>query len=44
MPVLPLLKKGLHDTDAAVRITAAGSLLQHISRLTQSPSHRRRKG
>jgi HEAT repeat protein len=37
-PVIPLLMKGLQDSDEAVRITAAGSLLQQ---LPTSPALRR---
>jgi hypothetical protein len=44
VPVLPLLKKGLHDSDAAIRITAAGSLLQHLDRVGKSSPKRGRKG
>ncbi|HET9575368.1 MAG TPA: HEAT repeat domain-containing protein, partial [Nitrospira sp.] len=42
--VLPLLKKGLHDSDTAVRLTAAGSLLQHLDSVSKSSSRRGRKG
>jgi HEAT repeat protein len=31
LPVLPLVKKGLHDSDPAIRIIAAGSLLQQLT-------------
>ncbi|HEU4686643.1 MAG TPA: HEAT repeat domain-containing protein [Nitrospira sp.] len=41
--VLPLLKKALHDSDTAVRVTAAGSLLQHLDR-SAKPASRGRKG
>ena len=37
--VLPLLVKGLQDSDEAVRIAAAGSLLQQLAR-TSSSQHR----
>jgi HEAT repeat protein len=33
-PVTPLLKKGLQDSDVAIRIAAAGSLLQQLSHPT----------
>ena len=42
--VVPLLKNSLHDSEAAVRLTAAGSLLQQIDRLTKSSARRGRKG
>jgi len=42
--VLPLLKNSLHDSEAAVRLTAAGSLVQQIDQLTKSSPHRGRKG
>ena len=42
--VLPLLKNSLHDSEAAVRLTAAGSLLQQIDRLTKSSARRGQKG
>jgi HEAT repeat protein len=42
--LLPLLKKGLHDSDPAVRTTAAGSLLQQIDRPTKSSTRRGQKG
>lgn len=38
-PAVPLLVKGLQDSDEAVRIAAAGSLLQQLART--SPSQRR---
>jgi HEAT repeat protein len=44
LPVLPLIKKGLHDSDPAVRITAAGSLLNQLNSATRSSSGRGRKG
>jgi len=44
LPVLPLIKKGLHDSDPAVRITAAGSLLNQLNSHTRSSSGRGRKG
>jgi HEAT repeat protein len=44
LPVLPLIKKGLHDSDPAVRITAAGSLLLHLGSSAKSSSGRGRKG
>jgi hypothetical protein len=44
LPVLPLIKKGLHDSDPAVRITAAGSLLLNLSSSAKSSSRRGRKG
>ncbi|MBP0128936.1 MAG: HEAT repeat domain-containing protein, partial [Nitrospira sp.] len=31
-PVMPLLKKGLQDSDVAIRLAAAGSLLQQLRR------------
>jgi HEAT repeat protein len=43
MPVLPVLKKGLHDSDPAIRITAAGSMLRHLDHAKKS-SPRGRKG
>jgi len=30
--VMPLLKKGLQDSDVAIRLAAAGSLLQQLRR------------
>ncbi|WP_455376967.1 HEAT repeat domain-containing protein [Petrachloros mirabilis] len=42
--VIPLLKKGLHDSEAAVRLTAAGSLIQQIDRMAKSSSRQGRKG
>jgi HEAT repeat protein len=39
-PVIPLLKKTLHDSDLSVRLAAAGSLLQQLRRLT--PAHKAR--
>jgi HEAT repeat protein len=33
---IPILVKGLQDSDEAVRITAANSLLQHLTRLDSS--------
>src|SRR6476620_10829617 len=44
LPVLPMIKKGLHDSDPAVRITAAGSLLNQLNSATKSSSGRGRKG
>ena len=44
LPVIPLIKKGLHDSDAAVRITAAGSLLRHVNSTAKSSSRGGRKG
>lgn len=44
LPVLPLVKKGLHDSDPAVRITSAGSLLHHLSSAAKSSSRGGRKG
>ena len=35
-PVIPILLKGLQDTDEAVRIASAGSLLQQTARATRS--------
>lgn len=35
-PVIPLLKKGLQDSDVAIRLAAAGSLLQQIRRSAPS--------
>jgi len=43
VPALPLLKKGLHDSDPAIRIAAAGSVLQQLDHLKKS-SPRGRKG
>jgi len=43
LPILSPVKKGLHDSDTAVRITAAGSLLQHLD-LAKSSPRRGRKG
>jgi HEAT repeat protein len=42
--VLPLLKKSLHDSETAVRLTAAGSLLQQIDRLKKTSPRKGRKG
>ena len=39
-PVTPLLKKGLQDSDAAIRLTAAGSLLQQLRRPAPSRTGR----
>ena len=36
-PVMPLLKKGLQDSDVAIRLAAAGSLLQQLRRAAPSP-------
>ncbi len=36
-PVVPIILKGLQDTDEAVRIAAAGSLLQQAARATRTP-------
>lgn len=36
-PVMPLLKKGLQDSDVAIRLAAAGSLLQQLRRSAPSP-------
>ncbi len=44
LPVLPLIKNALHDSDPAVRITAAGSLLHQLSTAAKSSSARGRKG
>jgi HEAT repeat protein len=44
LPVLPLIKKGLHDSDPAVRVTAAGSLLHYLSSTGKSSSRGGRKG
>jgi len=44
LSVLPLVKKGLHDSDPAVRIIAAGSLLHHAGPAAKSSSHGGRKG
>jgi HEAT repeat protein len=41
-PVTPLLKKGLQDSDVAVRLAAAGSLLQQLHRPTAVPSRLRK--
>jgi HEAT repeat protein len=43
-PVKPLLKKGLQDSDVAVRLAAAGSLLQQLRRSTTVPKVRQPKG
>jgi hypothetical protein len=43
-PSFTLLKKGLHDSDSAVRITAAGSLIQQIDRRNKSTASKGRKG
>ncbi len=40
-PVTPLLKKGLQDSDVAVRLAAAGGLLQQFRRPTTAPSRLR---
>src|SRR5262245_6100465 len=42
--VIPLLKKGLHDSDTTVRVTAAGSLLQQLNRRTKPTRGRGQKG
>lgn len=39
-PVTPLLKKGLQDSDVAIRLAAAGSLLQQLRRPELSPKAR----
>ena len=39
-PVTPLLKKGLQDSDVAVRLAAAGSLLQQLRRHHNAPKVR----
>jgi HEAT repeat protein len=39
-PVMPLLVKALGDTDEAVRITAAGSVLRQLDRKRSPPKHR----
>ena len=39
-PVVPLLVKALGDTDEAVRIAAAGSLLRQLDRKPSAPKHR----
>jgi HEAT repeat protein len=44
LPVLPLVKQGLHDSDTAVRITSAGSLLRQLGPVAKSSSRRGRKG
>ena len=36
-PVTTLLKKGLEDSDVAIRLVAAGSLLQQLQRRTKAP-------
>ncbi|TLY27698.1 MAG: hypothetical protein E6K66_00395 [Nitrospirae bacterium] len=41
-PVTTLLKKGLEDSDVAVRLAAAGSLLQQLRRSTKVPSKLRK--
>ncbi len=40
----PVLKKGLHDSDAAVRVTAAGSLVQQLDREPKPLNRKGRKG
>lgn len=40
VPVIPLLKKGLQDSDVAIRLVAAGSLLQQIHRPATTPKIR----
>jgi HEAT repeat protein len=40
--VMPLLKKGLQDADVAVRLAAAGSLLQQLRRPTTVPNRPRK--
>jgi HEAT repeat protein len=39
-PVTPLLKKVLQDSDIAIRLAAAGSLLQQLRRSTAAPKVR----
>ena len=41
-PVTTLLKKGLEDSDVAIRLAAAGSLLQQLRRSTKVPSKLRK--
>jgi HEAT repeat protein len=41
-PVTPLLKKGLQDSDVAVRLAAAGSLLQQLRRPATAPNSPRK--
>jgi len=41
-PVTPLLKKSLQDSDVAVRLAAAGSLLQQLRRSTTVPKSLRK--
>jgi HEAT repeat protein len=41
-PVTPLLKKGLEDSDVAVRLAAAGSLLQQLRRSATVPNSQRK--
>jgi HEAT repeat protein len=43
-PVTPLLKKALQDSDIAVRLAAAGSLLRQLRRSTTVPKVRQPKG
>ncbi|MGH8526843.1 MAG: HEAT repeat domain-containing protein, partial [Gammaproteobacteria bacterium] len=42
--VTPLLKKALEDSDVAVRLAAAGSVLQQLRRTTPTPKVRQPKG
>jgi HEAT repeat protein len=41
-PVTPLLKKGLEDSDVAIRLAAAGSLLQQLRRSATVPNSQRK--
>jgi hypothetical protein len=38
--VIPWLKNGLHDSDDAVRLTVAGSLVQQLSHLPKGTQRR----
>jgi hypothetical protein len=40
--VTPLLKKGLEDSDIAIRLAAAGSLLQQLRRSATVPNSQRK--
>jgi hypothetical protein len=37
---VPVLLKGLSDSDDAVRIVTAGSLIRQLARESRSPRHR----
>lgn len=43
-PVVPWLKRGLQDSDEAVRLTAAGSLIQQLSHRSTPTKGRSKKG